>query len=147
MKKDDGFYVLRRKAIPEVLLKVVEAKALLEQDPRLTVQDAVERAGLSRSSFYKYKDDIYPFREHARGKNLTCLLQADDVPGLLSRVLGEIARYNANVLTIQQAVPVNRTAAICMSLEISENTGDVSDMFTGIGQIEGVHDIKILARE
>lgn len=145
--KEDSFYVLRQKAVPEVLLKVVEAKALLEQDQNLTVQEAVSRTGLSRSSFYKYKDDIYPFRDHARGRNLTFLMQMDDVPGILSRVLAIIARYNANVLTIQQSIPVNRTAALTISLEILDITGDVTEMFAGIEQISGVHDMKILARE
>lgn len=145
--KEDSFYVLRQKAVPEVLLKVLEAKSLLERDQNMTVQEAVSRTGLSRSSFYKYKDDIFPFRERAKGKNLTFVLQVDDVPGLLSKVLSKIAEYNANVLTIQQSIPVNRIAALTISLEILEVTGDVTDMFAGIEQINGVHDIKILARE
>lgn len=145
--KEDIFYVLRQKAVPEVLLKVVEAKALLEQDQNLTVQEAVSRTGLSRSSFYKYKDDIFPFREHTKGRNLTFVLQMDDVPGLLSRVLSKIAQYNANVLTIQQSIPVNGRAALTISLEVLDMTGDVTEMFAEIEDINGVHDMKILARE
>ena len=145
--QEDSFYVLRKKAVPEVLLKVVEAKLLLEQNQDLTVQEAVSRTGLSRSSFYKYKEDIYPFREHTRGRNLTFILQMDDVPGNLSKVLNVIARYNANVLTIQQSIPVNRTAALTISLEILDITGDVMEMFSEIEEINGVHDMKILARE
>ncbi len=84
------YYVLKEKAVPEVLLKVIEAKKLMETG-HLTVQEATERAGISRSSFYKYKDDIFPFHDNAKGKTITFLLQMDDAPGLLSDVLKQIA--------------------------------------------------------
>ena len=67
MKKRNDYYVVKKKAVPEVLLKVVEAKHLLDSEKVMTVQEATERAGISRSSFYKYKDDIFPFHDHSRG--------------------------------------------------------------------------------
>ena len=78
------YYVVRERAVPEVLLKVVEAKRLLESKRVATVQEAAERTGISRSSFYKYKDDIFPFHEETRGKTITFIIQMDDEPGLLS---------------------------------------------------------------
>ena len=79
------YYVVKEKAVPEVLLKVLEAKRLMEKK-ELTVQEATEQVGISRSSFYKYKDDIFPFHDNAKGKTITFILQMDDEPGLLSDV-------------------------------------------------------------
>ena len=88
------YYVVRERAVPEVLLKVVEAKRLLESNRVATVQEAAEKTGISRSSFYKYKDDIFPFHEETRGKTITFIIQMDDEPGLLSMVLQTIARFD-----------------------------------------------------
>ena len=79
------YFVVRERAVPEVLLKVVEAKKLLDSGKVDTVQDAAERTGISRSSFYKYKDDIFPFHEETRGKTITFIIQMDDEPGLFFR--------------------------------------------------------------
>ena len=100
------YFVVRERAVPEVLLKVVEAKKLLDSGKVDTVQDAAERTGISRSSFYKYKDDIFPFHEETRGKTITFIIQMDDEPGLLSVVLQTIARFHGNILTIH---PVSYT--------------------------------------
>ena len=108
MQEKDNYYVVKKKALPEVLIKVVEVKRLLESNSKMTVWDAAEQVGLSRSSFYKYKDDIFPFRDNAKGKTITFVIQVDDEPGLLSRILGKIADYKANVLTIHQTIPINK---------------------------------------
>ena len=76
------YYVVTERAVPEVLQKVVEAKKLLDSGRVLTVQEAAEQTGISRSSFYKYKDDIFPFHENSKGKTITMVLQMDDEPGL-----------------------------------------------------------------
>ena len=89
------YYVIKEKAVPEVLLKVIEAKRLMDMQ-ELTVQQATEKAGISRSSFYKYKDDILPFHDNAKGKTITFILQMDDEPGLLSDVLKIIAEFHGN---------------------------------------------------
>ena len=81
------YYVVTQKAIPEVLLKVVEAKNLLEAEKVLTVQEAINQVGISRSSFYKYKDDIFQFHENYQETTITLTFQMDDEPGLLSDVL------------------------------------------------------------
>ena len=91
MSEDIKYYVVKKKAVPEVLLKVVEAKRLLDSEKAMTVQEATEMTGISRSSFYKYKDDIFPFHDNVRGRTVTLMLQLDDQPGLLSNVLNHIA--------------------------------------------------------
>ena len=141
------YYVLREKAVPEVLLKVVEAKRLLDTRRADTVQEAADQVGISRSSFYKYKDDIFPFRDNVKGKTLTFVLQIEDEPGFLSEILNIVAEYNANILTIHQSIPINGVATLTLSVEVLADTGDISNMIETIEGKSGVQYLKILARE
>ena len=141
------YFVVKQKAIPEVLLKVVEAKRLLESEKVLTIQEAVDAVGISRSSFYKYKDDIFPFHDNSQGTTITLTFQMDDEPGILSDVLKIIAEYRANILPIHQSIPINGIASLTLSIQVLQTTGDISRM---IEQLEGqtsVHHVKILAKE
>ena len=147
MGEKTKYFVVKQKAIPEVLLKVVEAKRLLESEKVLTIQEAVDAVGISRSSFYKYKDDIFPFHDNSQGTTITLTFQMDDEPGILSDVLKIIAEYRANILTIHQSIPINGIASLTLSIQVLQTTGDISRM---IEQLEGqpsVHHVKILAKE
>ena len=141
------YYVVRDKALPEVLQKVAEAKQLLDKNRSMTVQEATERLGLSRSSFYKYKDDIFPFHDNAKGKTITFMIQMDDETGLLSDVLHIVADYHANILTIHQTIPVNGIATVTLSVEVRDNTGDMSGLVEEIENMTGIQNIKILGVE
>ena len=147
MGETTKYFVVKQKAIPEVLLKVVEAKRLLESEKVLTIQEAVDAVGISRSSFYKYKEDIFPFHDNSQGTTITLTFQMDDEPGILSDVLKIIAEYRANILTIHQSIPINGIASLTLSIQVLQTTGDISRM---IEQLEGqpsVHHVKILAKE
>lgn len=141
------YFVVRERAVPEVLLNVVAAKKLLESKRVATVQEAADAVGISRSSFYKYKDDIFPFHEEAKGKTITFIIQMDDEPGILSNVLRAIAQNHGNILTIHQSIPINGIASLTLSVEILPNTGDLSSMVEAIEKLEGIQYLKILARE
>ena len=147
MEEKSKYFVVKQKAVPEVLLKVVEAKKLLESERVITVQEATDRVGISRSSFYKYKDDIFPFYDNAKGKTITLVMQMDDEPGLLSDLLHIVAVSHANILTIHQSIPVNGVATLTLSVEVLESTGNVSRMVEDMEEKHGVHYVKILARE
>lgn len=147
MAEKTQYFVLKKKAVPEVLLKVVEAKRLVDSGKAASVQEAAESVGISRSSFYKYKDDIFPFHDEAKGKTITMVIQLDDEPGLLSVVLRTVAEYHANILTIHQSIPVNGIASLTLSVEVLNETGDISQMVDTIEQQQGIHYLKILARE
>ena len=54
------------------------AKRLIDSGKIASVQEATESVGISRSSFYKYKDDIFPFHETTKGKTITMVIQMDD---------------------------------------------------------------------
>lgn len=145
--EDEKYFIVKKKALPEVLLQVVEAKRLLDSERVLTVQEAVEKVGISRSSFYKYKDDIFPFHEKNRGGTITFMLQMDDEPGILSVVLSEIAKSRANILTIHQAIPIGGIASLTISIEMLPQSEDATVMVEHMEAIRGVHYIKILGRE
>lgn len=147
MAEKSKYFVIREKAVPEVLLKVVEAKRLLDSERVLSVQEAVDRVGISRSSFYKYQNDIFPFHDEAKGKTVTFVLQMEDEPGLLSVVLNIVAEFGANILTIHQSIPINGVASLTLSIEVLPTTGDVSFMIQKIEEQKGVHYLKILGRE
>ncbi|MBR1757996.1 MAG: ACT domain-containing protein [Lachnospiraceae bacterium] len=145
MVKQGQYYLIRAKAVPEVLLSVVEAKHLLESGRAATVQEATEMVGISRSSFYKYKDDIFPFHDESVGKTVTMMLTLDDEPGLLSRVTKRVAEAQANILTIHQTIPVGGLATLTLSLQVDEDLG-VEDLIDELEKLSGVHKLKILAR-
>ena len=148
MAEDNKYYVVKKRAVPEVLLKVVEAKRLIDSERAATVQEATDKVGISRSSsFYKYKDDIFPFHDNAKGKTITFMLQMDDEPGLLSDVLHKVADFHANILTIHQSIPINGIASLTLSVEVLPSTGDVSEMIEQIEKQTGIQYLKILARE
>ena len=125
----------------------MEAKRLLDSERVMTIQEATDAVGISRSSFYKYKDDIFPFHENNRGKTINFMMQMDDIPGLLSLVLSQIAKSHANVLTIHQTIPIGGIASITLGIEILPQTLEVSELIESIEALDGVHYLKILGRE
>ena len=147
MAEVNKYFVVKQKAVPEVLLKVVEAKRLIESEKAITIQEATDRVGISRSSFYKYKDDIFPFHDDAKGKTITFIIETEDKPGLLSVLLQIIAQYHGNILTIHQSVPINGVATLTLSVEILPGTGDAESMIHTLEEQSGVHYLKILGRE
>ena len=147
MKQTTEYFVVKQKALPEVLLKVVEAKRLIDSGRNISVQEAVDRVGISRSSFYKYKDDVLPFHENVRGKTINLMLQVDDTPGLLSKLLGQVAKIHANILTIHQTIPIGGIASITLGIEMLPQSAELQEMMDELKKTEGVHYIKILGRE
>lgn len=141
------YYVVKEQAVPEVLLKVVEAKKLLSTGKANTINDAADRVGISRSSFYKYKEDIFEFHEHSQGTTITLTFQMEDEPGLLSDVLKIIAEFGANILTIHQSIPINGVASLSLSVQVLPTTGDISEMLETMENQKGVRNVKILAQE
>ena len=147
MSEAAKYHVVTQKAVPDVLLRVVEAKRLLESEKVPTIQEAVDAVGSSRSSFYKYQDDIFQFHDNSQGTTITLTFQMDDEPGLLSDVLKIIAEYGANILTIHQSIPINGVASLSLSVQVLQSTKDISKMLERMEAQKGVHHVKILARE
>ena len=129
MLDESKYFLVKKKAVPEVLLKVVEAKKLLDSNKNLTIQEVAERVGISRSSYYKYKDDIFQLQENAKGRVITFVVELEDKPGLCSMVLNCIAKYRANIMTIHQSIPINGVALLTLSIMILPDTGDISHLY------------------
>ena len=141
------YYVVKEQAVPEVLLKVVQAKKLIDSGKAVSVNEAAEAVGISRSSFYKYKEDIFEFHDNAQGTTITLTFQMEDEPGILSDVLKVIAEFGANILTIHQSIPINGVASLSLSVQVLETTRDISEMLETMGKHRGVRNVKILAQE
>ena len=122
-------------------------RSLLDTGRVHTVNEAADQVGISRSSFYKYKDDIFQFHDNAQGTTITLTFQMKDEPGLLSDVLRIIAEFGANILTIHQSIPINGVASLSLSVQVLATTGNVSQMLETLEQHEGVRNVKILAKE
>lgn len=147
MSEENNYYLVKKRALPEVLLKVATAKALVESEKVMSIQEAVDEVGISRSSFYKYKDDIFMFHDNSQGQTITLTFQMDDRPGLLAKLLQIIATYGANILTIHQSIPINSVASLSISVQVLPTTSDVTKMIADMEEEEGVHHVKILAKE
>ena len=147
MKEDKNFFIVDKSVLPEIFLKVMEAKNLVESGKQKTIQDAVAKVGISRSAFYKYKDAIYPLYENTRGRTVTLSFNLDDTPGLLSLILNNIAEAKANILTINQTIPINGIANVTITIETNEMKSDLSIFVKKIQSINGVQTFNIIARE
>lgn len=147
MLEDSKYYVIKKKAVPEVLLKVLEVQKLLDAEQAKSIQEATETVGISRSSYYKYKDDIFPFHASKKGRNITFVIEVEDQPGVMATVLQVFANYKANILTIHQSIPINGVATLTLSVDILPGEGDAEAMVDEIEQRDGIHYLKILGRE
>lgn len=144
---NDEVYLVSKRALPKVLVKVAEVKRMLAKNRNMTVQEATDALSLSRSSFYKYKDDVQPFHETSRGKTVNVLLQVSDEPGILSAILSEVAGCRANVLTIQQSIPIGGMASVALGFEMRPETAELSELEDRITALTGVQRLQVLGVE
>ena len=119
MSKEVKYYIVAANALPEVFIKVAEAKRMMQTGEADTVGDATKKAGISRSAFYKYKDSVQPFNDMKAEHIITFYGMLKDNTGVLSHVLGIFASSGANILTINQSIPTNGCAAVTISAETS----------------------------
>lgn len=124
--------------IPEVLLKVIEAKRLLSQGLAKNSSEAARLAGISRSAFYKYKDGVSVYNDDEKGRIVTYYLTLMDKPGVLSEVLSELSKYGANVLTINQNIPIDGAAPVTISFNTGELSTDEHSLREVLRTINGV---------
>ena len=132
------YYIVEAQALPEVFLKVAEAKWLLETGEVATVNDAARATGISRSAFYKYRDSISPFQNLMAGRILTFQLLLRDMTGLLSSILTIFAQFGANILTINQSIPTGGRAMVTISAETSNLNCNIEALTQQIAERTGV---------
>ncbi|HOV25325.1 MAG TPA: ACT domain-containing protein [Pseudobacteroides sp.] len=147
MNKDSTYLLVDTSVLPEIFSKVIEVKQILGKGKIKSVNDAVKEVGISRSAFYKYKDYVFPFYEISRGRVMTLLFVVEDLSGILSSIINQIALAKANILTINQNIPINGLADVTISIETAGMIRDIKELMEEIGKIEGVRRLEILARE
>ncbi len=132
------------KVLPEVYSKVLEAKKFLAEGECREISDAVKKAGISRSAYYKYKDYVFPFNQ-MQGI-ITLFFIVSDIKGVLSSILSTLADAGANVLTINQNIPVNSVADVSISIQNASGM-NLQDLIDRLGALQGVKDVRVLARQ
>lgn len=146
MPKHQKYYLVNGNILPEAILKTASAKELLRQGQATTVNEAVEKVGLSRSAFYKYKEGIFPFNQWSRGKIVTLSLILEHRSGVLSNLLNNIARYRGNVLTINQTIPQEGVASVTVAIETDELLVDLEMLVKDLRNLEGIQAIQVMGQ-
>jgi len=145
MSKTPEYFIVESSAMPEIFRKVAQAKSLLETGEEDTVNSAVRAVGISRSAYYKYKDFVRPFQDMLHGRIVTFQTLLKDEPGVLSGVLNIFGNCGANILTINQNIPVNGCAVVTISAETSALDKRLEELLASLSSCAGVLKCEILA--
>ena len=145
MDTHSKYYIVEESALPEVFMKVVEAKRLLTIGVAATVNEATRMTGISRSAFYKYRDAVMPFQNMMTGRILTFQLRLHDTPGVLSGLLKTFAQFEANILTINQTIPSGGCALVTISAETMHMIVSPDELLRVLGHTQGVIKAEVLA--
>lgn len=145
MSQAPKYFIVEASALPEIFIKVVEAKQALELGEASTVNEATRKVGISRSAFYKYKDTVRPFNDMMNGHIVTFQAMLKDEPGVLSAILNTFAESGGNILTINQTVPTGSVAAVNLSAETSGLNISLEELVARTGEMEGVVKFEVLA--
>ncbi len=145
MATNPKYYIIEASALPEVFLKVAEAKRLLSTGEAATVNEATRITGISRSAFYKYRDSVLPFQNMMAGRIITFQLLLHDEPGTLSALLNHFGAQKANIMTINSIVPTNGCAVVTISADTLELTVSLEELLRQLRQTPGVIKADVLA--
>lgn len=145
MAKKPKYFIVEAEKLPEVFIKVVEAKRMLELREVSTINEAAQRVGISRSAFYKYKDAVMPFNDMMSGHIVTFQSILRDEPGVLSAILNIFAASGANILTINQSIPSNGCAAVTVGAETSGLQEPLDELLRQLNEADGVVQFEVLA--
>lgn len=141
------YLIVSKKILPDVYDKVIEARNLINNGNVKGISEAVKKVGISRSTYYKYKDYVFSPSENSIGRKAVITMMLRHEKGILSSVLNFLSVANANILTINQSIPINGKASVSVSLDISDLTQSVDDMILDMKKIKGISSIKLLSIE
>lgn len=141
------YLIINTKILPEVFYKVVQAKELLKTGEAKDITEAVKEVGISRSSYYKYKDYVFSVAEGAHVQKATIGFLLHHKAGALSKILDKVAKFNGNILTINQDIPINSVANVTITFDISNLNVDLEALISGIGEMKNVVKIDLIAME
>ena len=139
------YYIVDASALPEVFLKVAEAKRLLSTGEASTVNEATKMTDISRSAFYKYRDSIMPFQDMRSSRIITFQILLHDEPGSLNKLLTILADHRANIMTINSTVPSNGSGVVTIASETVNLEVPLEDLLEEFRQVPGVIKADVLA--
>jgi len=142
-----SYLIVERSALPDYFEKVIEARKLLESGTFTQVSDAVREVGISRSTYYKYKDKVMEPSQLNIGRKATLMLTLSHEAGMLSRVLNALSTLGANILTITQSLPVHGKASIMLTLDMDKMEAPIDEMMHALQDMDGVEKVRLLAVE
>lgn len=145
MLKD--YLIVEKSALPDYFLKVVEARRLLESGACQQVSSVCEQVGISRSTYYKYKDKVIEPTRLTTGRKAVLLLMLDHQSGVLSKVLNRLSGFGVNILTITQSLPIHDRASVTVSMDISDLGGTLEELLTALEGVGGVESLRLVAVE
>ena len=145
-KEQSGFYLVREEILPEAIKKTIKVKDMLKRGEAKTINEAVEKMELSRSAYYKYKDYVFPFYEASHEKIITLSFLLEHKPGVLSKLLQNLALDGANVLTINQGIPLQGVANATVSVETIHLKIDMEALLDKLRMIDGVKRLDVLGQ-
>lgn len=145
-KGEEIYYLVRADILPEAILKTIAAKKLLDNLEADTVHEAVEKVGLSRSAYYKYKDGVFPFNAMMKEKIVTISMDLIHRSGLLSEVLTLVAKLKGNILTINQTIPLQEVANIVLSIDTANMEDGITDLLDQLKETNGVKRVQVIGR-
>lgn len=143
----DKYYLVSSSILPEVIEKVVEAQDLLRSGKAKRICEAVREVGISRGTFYKYKDSIFPFEPADSRRKAIINLIIQDRKGVLSTLLAIVAQLSCNVLAINQTIPINRISNVVLTLDISDMKPDIEDLVAMLAQVDHVSSASLVSVE
>ena len=145
MNNKSKYYIVEASALPEVFVKVAEAKRLLSTGEASTVNEATRVTGISRSAFYKYRDAVLPFQNMMTGRIITFQFLLHDEPGVLSNILAVFYQYGTNIMTINSIIPTNGSALLTISAETMDMTVSLEELLHLLNAVPGVVKTEVLA--
>lgn len=143
----ENFLIVNKEILPDYYEKVVEARNMINEGRVKGISEAVKQVGISRSTYYKYKDYIFAPGENTSGRKAVISLMLNHEKGVLSEVLNQLSNMNANILTITQSLPINKKASVLLSLDISDIIATIEEILSALAGIRGVSNAKLVSIE
>jgi len=142
----ERYYLVSENILPEAVLKTAQAKELLSKGEVKTIHEAVDKVGLSRSAFYKYRDGVFTQSQLNRDRIATISMLLEHRSGMLSKVLLLIASMEGNVLTIHQTIPLQGMANVVVTVETSKLAEKLDELVEALRTEEGVRRAIVLGQ-
>lgn len=143
----ERFFIVNGSVLPDIFEKVIEVKTLLATRKVKDITEGVKHVGISRSVFYKYKDNVFLLSEMSKGRKATISILLDNKPGILSKILESFAEANADILTINQGIPINEAALVTLTVDISDLMIDIKELVTSLLDREYIFKAEIISIE